>query len=252
MSNTTSIGDRAICEELSCVQLGSASKPVQTAYINNVIPTPAESLQNVCDVGNTTTTTITCNDLTASAGNVVATAGDFVATAGKAEIESNITTKAGNFTADVGNFVATAGNFTATAGNVVASVGQVESQQLKLSNFDSANSSQVSPQQPPFTAPNQPDLTGKSKGAYWIYDAGSATIQFIVETGIVDCTLNATTFISFNQYNTATPRRLLSYRIGQAGIAGADRSKLVISCTFDGIVPSTDPVRVCLMVYPDA
>ena len=82
MSNTTSIGDRAICEELSAVQIGSASKPVQVAYINSVLPLPVGTLQEVCDKGNTTTTPINCETLTASTGDITATAGGVVAGTG--------------------------------------------------------------------------------------------------------------------------------------------------------------------------
>lgn len=69
MSNTTSLGDRAICDELSAVQIGSASKPVQVAYINSVLPLPVGTLQQVCDIGNVTTTPITCELLTATLGS---------------------------------------------------------------------------------------------------------------------------------------------------------------------------------------
>ena len=110
MSNTTSLGDRAICEELSAVQIGSVSKPVQVAYINSVVPTPAESLQNVCDVGNTTTTSITCNGLTAPTGDITATAGDITATAGSIVAGSGISTATGDIIATAGGVVADAGN----------------------------------------------------------------------------------------------------------------------------------------------
>lgn len=267
MSNTTSIGDRAICNELSAVQIGSESKPVQTAYINNVIPTPAESLQNVCDVGNITTTSIQCGGLNSTAliqtagaadiysdgdltanNDIEASNGDIRAPNGG--VDCLAVMQSGNgFIANAGGVRADAGDITAVAGNLKAEAGQVSTKQIKITPLIDGGSSQAFPQVPPFSP--IPDMTGVSKGAFWIYDPANATIQFQVETGIVDCVLNATTFISFNQYNTATPRRLTSYRIGQLGIAGADRSKLAVSCTFDGIVPSTDPVRVCLMIYPD-
>ncbi len=89
MSNTTSIGDRAICEELSAVQIGSVSKPVERAYINNVIPVPAANLQEVCNVGNTTTTDITLST------------GDLFVSNGEVEVKNDITTDDGDFIRDV-------------------------------------------------------------------------------------------------------------------------------------------------------
>jgi len=289
MSNTTSIGDRAICEELSCVQLGSASKPVSTAYITNILPVPSgpvPTLQQVCDSGASTTTEIVVESLDViganpsgygmtingvqcayievdagsspndnikvATGDIIATAGDFVATAGKAEIESNITSKAGNFTADVGNYVAKEGNYIADKGDFISQEGTIFIQRQIVSNFADGGTSQGFPQLPPFSTP--PNMKGKTKGAFWIQNPSASapfTTQFIVETGITNVALSATVHITMNQYNTANPRRLVNYRIAQLGLASPDDTKLVISFTTDLAIVSTDPVRIGVMIYPD-
>ena len=56
-----------------------------------------------------------------------------------------------------------------------------------------------------------------------------------------------------NQYSTASPKRIIQYRIGQKDIGGSpDSSILVVSITMDGVIPSTNPVRICLLVLPDS
>lgn len=126
MSNTTSIGDRAICEELSCVQLGSASKPVQTAYINNVIPLPVGNLQQVCDLGNTTTTAVIASALIANgSGGVEASNGDIVASIGDVLAGDKIT--AGTTLIAGTGITSTAGDITAVAGDIVATAGKITS-----------------------------------------------------------------------------------------------------------------------------
>ena len=167
MSNTTSLGDKAICNQLSATQLGSASKPVDTAYITNLIPPPGGggvgSLQDVCDVGSVTTTSIACNDLSTNLnivcvngvisttiGNIQADNGDInapignitsgnVITAGSGIVcatgdidastgDVNATTgdvNAGNDVKAQNDIISTAGDIKATAGDVVATAGKV-------------------------------------------------------------------------------------------------------------------------------
>ncbi len=125
MSNTTSIGDRAICEELSCVQLGSVSKPVETAYINNVIPTPAANLQEVCNVGNTTST-----DIISSLGSFKAPIGLFQGAGVDSTADITSTT---DIVANQ-NLTATNGDITATGGNITCVSGTTSSVDIVASN----------------------------------------------------------------------------------------------------------------------
>jgi len=125
MSNTTSIGDRAICEELSAVQIGSVSKPVQVAYINSVLPVPAANLQNVCNQGNTTNT-----DIISSLGSFKAPIGLFQGAG--VDSTADITT-----TTDVvanQNLTATNGDITASGGNITCVAGTTSSVDIVASN----------------------------------------------------------------------------------------------------------------------
>ena len=133
MSNTTSLGDKAICNQLSATQLGSVSKPVDTAYITNIIPHPSLStpnLQNVTNEGNTTTNGIEVNDLTTTGvngsgnaiqagGNIVSDTGDIIATGGNLSAPSGFVTGT-NVTATTGDVRAVAGDIEAIAGDVIA------------------------------------------------------------------------------------------------------------------------------------
>tara|TARA_R110001632_G_scaffold209810_1_gene334636 strand:- start:6069 stop:6947 length:879 start_codon:yes stop_codon:yes gene_type:complete len=287
MSNTTSIGDRAICEELSAVQLGSVSKPVERAYINNIFPVPAADLQGVCDNGFTTTTAVIASALIANgAGGVEASNGDIVAsigeilagdkiTAGTTLVAgTGITSTAGDITAATGDIVATTGKITSGAnmdcgttlavgtgikcglnnieavdGDFVGEEGTIFIQRQILTNLADGGTTQLAPQLPPFLT--TPSMKGKTKGAFWIQNPLSTITQFIVDTAIKDVIINATVHITLNQYNTANPRRMVSYRIGQVGLAPPDYTKLVISFTTDLPISATDPVRIGIMIYPD-
>jgi len=63
---TTALGTQAIVDKLLATELGTATKPVDTAYITNIVPPPTTAtpnLQQVCDTGNITTTTIEAAEL---------------------------------------------------------------------------------------------------------------------------------------------------------------------------------------------
>jgi hypothetical protein len=197
---------------------------------------------------------------TKGTGNIISATGYLEATAGDVKAGAavtaattitagtGVTATAGGVTATAGDITATAGDVVATAGNLTASAGTMTSQVLKVSNFIDGSTGHLSPQLPPFTT--MPDMTGKTKGCFWIYGT-TPTIQFIVETGITNVCLNASTYLTFNQFNTANPRFIEKYRIGQQAISGAGASQLVVSVTFDTTVVSTDPIRVCILVLPD-
>ena len=206
-------------------------------------------------------------NITALAGDITATAGNIQATAGSVSAGTTLTagtgmtSTTGNITATAGSVSAgttvtagtgmtsTTGNIDAILGNIDSKVGFIQGQQLKMNNFVDGGTTQLTPQLPPFAI--TPDMTGKTKGCFWVYRNAAALIQFIVETGIPDCCKNASTFLAINQYNTSNPRYLVNYRIGQLSISPPDYSKLVVSVEFDAPVVNTDPVRVCLMVIPD-
>ena len=209
-------------------------------------------------------TTMTAGTTVTAGTGMTSTTGDIVAAVGRLSVGTT-----GNPTSATGNIInygtgsiiaeqghvrantymlADTGNITATLGNITANVGTMTSQVVKVSNLVDGGTSQGTPQLPPFAS--TPDMTGKTKGCFWIYGT-SPNIQFIVETGITDVCLNASVHLTANQYNTANPRILNSYRIGQVGIAPPDNSKLAISVTFDLTVTSSDPIRICILVLPD-
>ena len=245
---------------------------------NNVEVTAGDIIADVGDI------TATAGDITATAGNIEATAGD-ITSGGEIVSGTGIRNLTGDIVSEVGkvsvgttgnpilatgNIInygtgsiiaeqghmraftyvkADTGNIEATLGNIDSKVGFIQGQQLKMNNFVDGGTSQGAPQLPPFAI--TPDMTGKTKGCFWVYGP-AALIQFIVETGIPDCCINASTFIAINQYNTSNPRYLVNYRLGQVAITGnPDSSKLVVSVEFDAPVVNTDPIRVCLMVIPD-
>ena len=84
---TTALGDECITKKLFSDELGSATKPIDTAYITNIVPPPGggatPTLQQVCDTGNSTTTGLnvdgdygsTNGDITTTNGNIDATTG---------------------------------------------------------------------------------------------------------------------------------------------------------------------------------
>jgi hypothetical protein len=206
-------------------------------------------------------TTVTAGTgMTSTTGNIDATAGSvsagttLTAGTGMTSTTGNITATAGSVSAGTTvtagtGMTSTTGNIEATLGNIDSQVGFIQGQQLKMNNYVDGGTTQLTPQLPPFAI--TPDMTGKTKGCFWVYRNAAALIQFIVETGIPNCVLNASTFIAINQYNTSNPRYLVNYRIGQLSISPPDYSKLVVSVEFDAPVVNTDPVRVCLMVIPD-
>ena len=67
--------------------MGSASKPIDTAYITNIVPPPGGStptLQEVCDTGNNTTTGLNVDgDYGSTNGDITTTNGDITTTNGK-------------------------------------------------------------------------------------------------------------------------------------------------------------------------
>ncbi len=72
------LGDLTRTNTLYSKQLGSDAMPVNTAYITNLVPPIAtDTLQQVCDTGNTTNT-----DIGMSAGKLTLDAGDLEVTAG--------------------------------------------------------------------------------------------------------------------------------------------------------------------------
>ena len=153
----------------------------------------------------------------------------------------------GNIIAATGRIYAAVGNLEALAGDVDSLVGSIQGQQLKINNpIVNTYGSAI-----PVPIPDQ-DMTGISKLALWVYDPSSPTIQFIVETGITDVTQNSTTFLTVNQFSTGgTPLRVVNYRIGAAGIAPPDNTKLAVSVTMTANVPVGQPIRLCLLVIPD-
>ena len=61
---TTALGDECITKKLFSDELGSATKPIDTAYITNIVPPPgggANNLQEVLDGGNSATQDILLN-----------------------------------------------------------------------------------------------------------------------------------------------------------------------------------------------
>jgi hypothetical protein len=76
--------------------LGTPSNHVAIAYIDSIQPAPSnEDLQATCNVGNTTTTPIICDSLTATANagyygaagtGITSTTGDIVAEVGKLSV----------------------------------------------------------------------------------------------------------------------------------------------------------------------
>jgi len=73
------LGNLTTTNTLLVEQLGTPAKPVNTAYIANLVPPIAsDTLQQVCDTGNTTTT-----DIDMSLGNLTLAAGDIEVTTGK-------------------------------------------------------------------------------------------------------------------------------------------------------------------------
>ena len=204
------------------------------------------------------------NGLTVGSG-IVNTSGDIVSSVGRLSVGTT-----GNPTSATGNIInygtgsiiaeqghvraktyllADTGNIDATLGNINSAVGFIQGQQLKMNNWINGGTTQLAPINP--TPAFIPNMTGISKGCFWVYDGSSAVIQFFVETGIPNVTENASTFISMNQYSTSNPKRMIGYRIGQKNIVGPDSSILAVSVQLDGVVPQLNPVRICLMVIPD-
>tara|TARA_R100000951_G_scaffold115716_1_gene124736 strand:+ start:8540 stop:9697 length:1158 start_codon:yes stop_codon:yes gene_type:complete len=206
------------------------------------------------------------------AGNdVTAQTGDIVATAGKVQSGANmyagthivadqyIRSDNGNILTATGNIYTQGGKiytegsgdiYTDGTGNIDCKVGIVSGQRLKMNNWIDGGTTYLAPVLPTVTF--IPDMTGKTKACIWIYDPANTVIQFFVQTGILDVCRNASTFLTMNQYSTVNPKRIINYRIGQKDIAGnPDSSILVVSVQLDGVVPSSAPVRICLMVIPD-
>jgi hypothetical protein len=128
------LGDRSSTKILTAEQLGTPSNHIAIAYIDSIQPAPPfnEDLQATCNIGNTTTTPIICDSLTATANDITAAAGDIEATLGDitaggeiVSVSGNIEAMAGNITALVGNIEATAGDITAVAGNIQATAGDI-------------------------------------------------------------------------------------------------------------------------------
>jgi hypothetical protein len=78
------LGDRSSTKILTAEQLGTPSNHIAIAYIDSIQPAPPfnEDLQATCNIGNTTTTPIICDSLTATANDITAAAGDIEATLG--------------------------------------------------------------------------------------------------------------------------------------------------------------------------
>jgi hypothetical protein len=230
-----------------------------TALAGNIVATAGNITATAGSVSAGTTLTAGTG-MTSTTGNIDAIAGSvsagttLTAGTGMTSTTGNIDAIAGSvsagttLTAGTG-MTSTTGNIDAILGNIDSKVGFIQGQQLKMNNFVDGGTTQLTPQLPPFAI--TPDMTGKTKGCFWVYRNAAALIQFIVETGIPDCCKNASTFLAINQYNTSNPRYLVNYRIGQLSISPPDYSKLVVSVEFDAPVVNTDPVRVCLMVIPD-
>jgi hypothetical protein len=87
------LGDLTTTNTLLASQLGTEAKPINKAYITNLIPPiAADTLQQVCDTGNTTTTDIDMNG-----GKLTMTTGDIQLGSGDVDVV------AGNIMVDVGN-----------------------------------------------------------------------------------------------------------------------------------------------------
>ena len=172
---------------------------------NNVEVTAGDIIADVGDI------TATAGDITAVAGNIEATAGDItsggeiVSGTGIRNLTGDIVSEVGkvsvgttgNPTSATGNIInygtgsiiaeqghvraftyvkADTGNIEATLGNIDSKVGFIQGQQLKMNNFVDGGTSQAAPQLPPFAI--TPNMTGKSKGCFWVYDSTSPLIQF--------------------------------------------------------------------------
>ena len=143
---STSLGEQAIVGTLLATQLGTETSPVKYAYIDNVVPVPAATLQQVCDQGNTTDTgiTVTAGDINVSlgaisaltdisaGGNITADVdleaqnGNITAPNGTVTCGNGVTAATGDITATTGDIVATAGDIVATAGDVIVTAGKVQ------------------------------------------------------------------------------------------------------------------------------
>lgn len=218
MSNTTSLGDKAICNELSATQLGSVSKPVDTAYITNIIPHPSLStpnLQNVTNEGNTTTNGIVVNDVTATGlngsgnalqggGNIVSDTGDIIASGGNLSAPSgfvtgtNVTATTGDVRAVAGDVIAN-GDITATTGDITATAGDVNgvvveaSDEVKAQNDIISDTGDIKATNGSLTAGNLISAVGKITAGTSM-TAGTA---IIAGTGMT-CTTGSITCVAGN------------------------------------------------------
>jgi len=133
---TNALGDTCLTKLLMAETLGTPSKHVQTAYIDNIIPHPSlatPNLQNVTTEGNTTDT-----DIVMSLGNLEVTAGH-VEAGGHVHAVTNIVTTTGNIEAQLGDIHTLAGdiisagkvqaatNITATTGDIKTLAGDIDS-----------------------------------------------------------------------------------------------------------------------------
>jgi len=70
---TTALGDECITKKLFADDLGSASKPIDTAYITNIVPPPASAPQGLPSVLNVDDTAIAGQEINMSATGVIST-----------------------------------------------------------------------------------------------------------------------------------------------------------------------------------
>ena len=152
---TTALGNRSKTGTLLAEQIGTLNDKVNTLYVDNIIPHPSTvtpNLQNICVVGNQTTTDV-----------IITGGGDFRAedpasdciigqdvTAGRNMIASNDVTagnniiadgevvSAGKVTAGTG-IVSTTGDIVATAGNMVAGTDLNVGNQLTVTSTSNLN-----------------------------------------------------------------------------------------------------------------
>lgn len=130
---SSALGEQALVGKLLVTQIGEESYPVQTAYINNIVPVPAATLQQVCDQGNTTDTgiTVTNGDINVSFGGITAltdinAGGSLNADLSMEAENGNITCPNGSISCGNGMSIAgVGGDFTTAQGDVVATIGNV-------------------------------------------------------------------------------------------------------------------------------
>jgi hypothetical protein len=109
------LGDISTTKTLLADQLGTANQHITTAYIDNIVPHPVsapDTLQEVCDTGNTTTTDInmTTGKLNMTSGSIEMGSGGLEMNSGNVELSSgDIELISGDIRVDAGDLQTTTG-----------------------------------------------------------------------------------------------------------------------------------------------